>query len=318
MIKFLNTEALNKEILSLLYNANKEVLIVVPFIKTSRYIQTALEIIDNKGTEITIICRVNQLGQSERTLLNRMTNLNLLSHPNVHAKCYFSENRLIITSLNMTAHSEKNNREMGILIEDNDEDDTDWSNDYPEDNPNAGFVSDKFYEDLINEIQRILNASEFVKKSKRSLENGFSSELLKTRGDILKENVDKLNKFFAPKKFRYHSEFEYDDTYICENYFDKFDLIIKDIEERFELSPNKGKINEWNDKLQFLHRKEIEIMSKDKKYYFTIYLNKGAKLNIVGNFEELSCLSMTDRFNTWDGVLGNISQYFTPDLLKTK
>ena len=36
--------------------------------------------------------------------------------PNLHAKCYFNEDRMIITSMNMYEFSEKHNREMGVLL----------------------------------------------------------------------------------------------------------------------------------------------------------------------------------------------------------
>jgi hypothetical protein len=37
--------------------------------------------------------------------------------PNLHAKCYFNEDRMVITSMNMYEFSEKHNREMGVLLE---------------------------------------------------------------------------------------------------------------------------------------------------------------------------------------------------------
>ena len=46
-----------------------------------------------------------------------LKNLELFYLENLHAKCYFNENRMVITSMNMYQFSEKNNREMGVLID---------------------------------------------------------------------------------------------------------------------------------------------------------------------------------------------------------
>lgn len=272
MIKFLNTELLIEEILDLFETAEKEVLIVVPFIKTSRIVESALKEIDKKGIELTIICRVEELEIPIKRLLNGLVNLNLFSHPNVHAKCYFNESKLIITSLNMTAHSELNNREMGVLIQDDVEDDNEdyWNYelDYLDDDEDGGYVGEKFYDDYKTEVQKILNASKFVKKSKRSNEIGFTSRLLRTTDDEIKAIEEMLNKFFSPKRFRYSNERGYYDPFICENFIDKFDLLIKDINERLELIPNKGDERIWYNKLKHLHRKVDRYEIEGKSYYF--------------------------------------------------
>lgn len=316
MIKFLNTELLNEAILEIFATAEKEIFIVVPFIKTSNYIQTALESIDKKGIELTIICRANELELPAQSFLNSLENLNLFSHPNVHSKCYFNERKLIITSLNMTAHSEQNNREMGVFIEKNYEsqfDDSFW-----EEAPEDGYVNEKFYDDLKTEIQKILNASQFVKKSKRTLAKGFSSRLLRTSMDEIKETENMLNQFFNPKKFRYYSEWEHYDTYICEDFFDKFDLIIKDLNDRLELAPNKGEEAIWNQKLKHLHRKQDFCTLNNEDVYFTLYLNKGAKLNIVGNYEDFIDLSNIEKLKKWESILNLVSTYFTKELMRIR
>ena len=40
----------------------------------------------------------------------------LYYYHNLHAKCYFNDSEMVITSMNMYEFSEKNNREMGIYI----------------------------------------------------------------------------------------------------------------------------------------------------------------------------------------------------------
>jgi hypothetical protein len=48
--------------------------------------------------------------------LSKIKNLKLFYFQNLHAKCYFNDKEMVITSMNMYEFSEKNNREMGIYV----------------------------------------------------------------------------------------------------------------------------------------------------------------------------------------------------------
>lgn len=314
MIKFLNTGGLNREIPNLIKNAERELIIVVPFIISSNEIYDSLILANKRKVEITIICRLNEINEIEKKKLFDLENLNLLSHPNVHSKCYYSEDCLIITSINMTSHSEKNNREMGVLIEE-DEGHFNFDDDWvpPEDN---GYVTEDFMDDFKEEIQQLLNGSKVVKKSIQTTARGFSSELLKSYNDILKEQIDSINEYFAPKKFELDFRNDYSDFMICKNYIDKFNLIIKDIDGRFELEPNKGKISDWDKKLKRFHSKVIYIKSRGGNQPFTLYLNKGSKLNIVGEEELFEDIEFKDKLIIWESVLDEVSALFTKEILK--
>ena len=48
--------------------------------------------------------------------MNQLKNLQLYFCENLHAKCYFNEEIMVITSLNLYEYSIKHNREMGVLI----------------------------------------------------------------------------------------------------------------------------------------------------------------------------------------------------------
>lgn len=58
----------------------------------------------------------SNLNRNEEDLLYRLDNLELYYLDNLHAKCYFNEENMIISSMNMYEYSEKNNREMGVLL----------------------------------------------------------------------------------------------------------------------------------------------------------------------------------------------------------
>ncbi len=306
MTEFLNTDRLIERIPALMMQAKKDLIIVVPFIQLSESMRKALSHADTKNVEITIICRYKEVKPKDAKFLESLKNINIFSHPNVHAKCYYNEENVIITSLNLTSHSERNNREMGVQVykyeQFEDDMDAPWENEEFED----------FENDLVTELQNLLNGSTYLVKSASSQKEGFNCSLMTTHRDRLEELCKKVNKKFSPKRFRVE-DLEYVDYLICENYFDKINLRIKDINQRFEFEPNKGAISIWNKKLKPLHQKSFEIEYKGEQFEFTIYLNTGAKLNIVGYHEELE---LEDLLVVWERVLSRVSNYFTPELLK--
>ena len=74
---------------------------------------------NKRGVETVIIYRENKMKPRERAMLDVIDNLNLMHHPNIHAKCFYNEDYLLIGSMNLYEYSEKNNREMAILFERN-------------------------------------------------------------------------------------------------------------------------------------------------------------------------------------------------------
>jgi len=59
------------------------------------------------------------LRNEELRNLTSLHRVELHFFENLHAKCYYNEEKMIVTSMNMYEFSEKNNREMGILIDSN-------------------------------------------------------------------------------------------------------------------------------------------------------------------------------------------------------
>jgi len=84
--------------------------------KLSRTLFERLKDADHRGVEITIICREDDLKEEDRKKLSELKKINLYSRDNLHAKCYFNEDQMIITSMNLHEFSANNNREMGICL----------------------------------------------------------------------------------------------------------------------------------------------------------------------------------------------------------
>lgn len=92
---------------------------------------------------------------------------------NLHAKCYFNEEMMVITSLNLYEYSIKNNREMGVLIK-------------KEKDPNL-------YRDAVKEVNSIIQDSiqdikkDSFKEEKSKVEQGSNGFCIR-RGEIIPFN----------------------------------------------------------------------------------------------------------------------------------
>jgi hypothetical protein len=139
MAEFLTTHATASNIENIIMNSKEKLVLVSPYLQVSKTFMDRLNDADERGTEILVIYGKDALKPDERDQLNKLKNLSLLFCENLHAKCYFNEDTMVITSMNMYEFSEKTNREMGVLI---------------------NRVSDaNVYKDAVREIQSIERAS---------------------------------------------------------------------------------------------------------------------------------------------------------------
>lgn len=246
MALFLNTQSISEEISTLIREAEREIIIIVPYIKTSQNIYNELFNANARGVETTIIYRENNLKGSEREKFIALDNLNLMHHPNIHAKCYYNGERLIISSMNMYEYSELNNREMGVLFNRFDDD-------------------DNIFENAIEEINAIINGSHIEKESRETADEGFIIDIIKPKLEKVEEYCRFLSKQFIHKKFETIDIGGMRGTFyvpICKNYFDKIDIVFND---RVEITINfdEKRLKSLFDKISF-DKKELE-------YYFTGY-----------------------------------------------
>ena len=283
MSHFLNREKFNFWIPKLIAKAEEEVILIVPYIKTSETVLKALQKANKDNVRIVIIYRENKLADDEKQKLLSLENLDLLHHPNIHCKCYYNGDILIIGSMNLYEYSEKNNREMGYII-----------NCISEEEANEVYEVDYLTENMfstiyeaLGEIRQIINGSTFEKKSNITLNDGFNLNITKSSFEKALMECQNLNEYFGNKKFepiRVDIDLDYLNLYeiVCTNYFDNVDLILEEkrlklilnIEEKekeklFELWKKdynefrfKGFKHYWD-----YHTKPIYIY-KDRKYKF--------------------------------------------------
>jgi sugar-specific transcriptional regulator TrmB len=121
MAEFLTTSGVSYQIESIIKEAKKKLILISPYIQISKVLLERLQNASEKGVEIRLIYGKNELKPFEKEQLNSIENLKLYFYQNLHAKCYFNEKTMVITSMNLYEFSEKHNREMGVLIKKNDD-----------------------------------------------------------------------------------------------------------------------------------------------------------------------------------------------------
>ena len=116
MATFLTTNGISYNIEKIIQEAQSELILISPYLQISKTFFERLKDASERGVKIIIVYGKDKLRPNERNSLASLKKLQLYSFENLHAKCYFNQNNMVITSMNMYEFSEKNNREMGVLI----------------------------------------------------------------------------------------------------------------------------------------------------------------------------------------------------------
>ena len=304
MGKFLNTEAINIEFGKILDTAKSEVVIITPYLNlTESMIRKFLEL-SKKGVEILLIHRDDKIDPVAKQKMQSISNLTTLHHPTVHAKCFFNESRMIIGSFNLLEYSQKNNREMGVLILNDDNIDT--------------FAFDDFeiFEDCLNEVKQIVNASEIVQRSVKCKEDFFFI-FLKDTQTLLHQVIITLNKHFENKIFKPSTVEFYESCAECTHYREKvkllLDINIYDVNNKsFNWNINRSllylshPINQLSElRNEFKENYTNFKVKKDFKYYW----NKPEKPIYIYPSREFN-ISNVDQIKLYKGELENIMRFF--------
>ncbi|MBI4187852.1 MAG: phospholipase D family protein [Chloroflexi bacterium] len=116
MAKFLNTSKAYAEIEEIISKTKSKVVLISPYIKIPELLLARLKYIDKNGIQIVVVCRKDNLKADVISDLKQLKSLELRFDENLHAKCFYNEELMVIGSLNLYDYSQQNNREMGILL----------------------------------------------------------------------------------------------------------------------------------------------------------------------------------------------------------
>jgi len=176
MKKVISTRGISYHIEQIITKAQKEIILVTPFLKLPPEFYKRLIDASARGVEITIVYGKKELDKEQEELLSTIEKLELRYVKKLHAKVYLNESEGVIASMNLYQYSEINNFELGISFINDDLD------------------KDFIYKDTCAEVQHIISQSE-LKKERTSNTLEKKSDIISSlfysdnRQDILFENV---------------------------------------------------------------------------------------------------------------------------------
>jgi hypothetical protein len=115
--KFLTTYGVSSEIERIIMQAKYSLTLISPYLQVSDILLERLYQAAHREVRISIIYGKKRLTEWEFNKIVSIEHIQLYFHKDLHAKCYFNNNTMIISSMNMYEFSQRNNREMGILME---------------------------------------------------------------------------------------------------------------------------------------------------------------------------------------------------------
>jgi len=157
MAKFLRTKSISASITDIIADAEKTIGILSPYPKIHENFLQRLKEADDRGIKINFILgKKKSIPNDQYKILAGFKNIEIKFLKELHAKCYYNEKEMVISSMNLHTYSEENNREMGVLISLKDNSDV--------------------YNDAMKEIESIIGKAVFVKEKLSSNQHSKPEE----------------------------------------------------------------------------------------------------------------------------------------------
>ncbi|MFW9970467.1 MAG: phospholipase D family protein [Candidatus Odinarchaeota archaeon] len=198
-VRFLTTLNASAKVEKIIKDAKKELILITPFLKLSNLFLERLKDADVRGVRIKLVYGKIELNSGEYDNLDQLDNLELYFCESLHAKCYLNEEQFVITSLNLYDYSIKNNREMGVYIKKNED--------------------ENLFNDALNEARSIMQSSS-IEKISNEREIGTEKQVLSDKAGFCIRYHEKIplnpEKPLCPSCYRVWTDF--DDPDYPENY----------------------------------------------------------------------------------------------------
>jgi len=211
MAKYLRTSSITAELENLIRDARKELYIISPYLKLSDNMKELLNDKEREKVDVRIIFGKQELAPAEMSYLEKLKYVRLYFSKNLHAKCYLNENKMIIASMNLYEFSQQHNREMGILIDNANEEDKQIYDDASNDIESIMHNSEDF--SYVQAPQKTLNNHEASVtsggKSKKHKSNDYTNSKLLTTKELSQKtglSSRKVNSWFVDNKLMYKKD----------------------------------------------------------------------------------------------------------------
>jgi phosphatidylserine/phosphatidylglycerophosphate/cardiolipin synthase-like enzyme len=205
MAKFLNTRKAVSEIEDLIRNAEQRLILISPYLKLSKDFKELLKYRNSKDKITTVIFGKQELNPNEMKFLQSLRFVILKYNQDLHAKCYLNDDKMIITSLNLYEFSMNNNKEMGVLIDLNDESDKEL---FEEAFKEIDFIDETSERFEFTSIPQEVKVENVEHKVKSKTENSKNYKLLTTKelSKLTGLSSRKVNSWFSDNKLMYKKD----------------------------------------------------------------------------------------------------------------
>jgi phosphatidylserine/phosphatidylglycerophosphate/cardiolipin synthase-like enzyme len=116
MVKFQSMNQMLGKLEEIIKHTKHEVTFISPYIKPDPKLFEKLNMLEREGKKIRIVYGKDSMNPEVLDKLRALKSCSLFYYEDLHAKCYFNEDEMIIGSLNLLLSSEKN-REMGVFLD---------------------------------------------------------------------------------------------------------------------------------------------------------------------------------------------------------
>lgn len=117
MARFLTTTDTSAAIERVIREAEGELTLISAFVMPRVIFLQRLYDAGERGVRITLAFGKRSMDGGVFKALRELPNLELFYLKELHAKCYLNEREAVVTSLNLLTSSEASNREMGVLLD---------------------------------------------------------------------------------------------------------------------------------------------------------------------------------------------------------
>ena len=117
--KILKDGEISSEILKIIREANKHIVIVSPYNKFWIHLKNEIKQATNRNIRVEFVCRKDQL-EADKASIDWLLEqgVNVYAVERLHSKIYFNETDALITSMNLLETSVLNSKEIAVLIRD--------------------------------------------------------------------------------------------------------------------------------------------------------------------------------------------------------
>ncbi|WP_317131383.1 phospholipase D family protein [Maribacter sp. ACAM166] len=181
---------------------------ISPYLKLSDQVRELLNDKEREKVDVRIIFGKQELAPKEMAFLEDLKYIRLYFSKNLHAKCYLNESKMIIASMNLYEFSQQNNREMGILIDIENEEDRIVYEGATKDIESMIHNSEDF--SYVKAPQKVLQSEKKSNPVKSTeTKSNFSKSKYKTTKELSQEteiSSRKINAVLVDKKLMYKKD----------------------------------------------------------------------------------------------------------------